>query len=474
MSGPEVVIHDPRRRSSDLPDIPSSSTLPQGEYWKVPLRPVSQSSTRRGSIQSQTSEDGELKRFLSSPRSLLRRGSAPAPKIFRKSPTPPDASDHRKDLPTVCGFEAVMSHPKQGIPAEHLLSLAKRLKWDKAILGIRPFERIATTLALSKKKSKSLIYKLKSANWGPHAAVMPLLQRLSKLFGDTEKTIANFQGYADLIKREAVPLVVTRERIRELSELYFGNSNQAVLENLNWSSDRELFFTARPESQSEDYQFRATCNEEGDFLVEIKEGDEFVPFYVIDLMPDYDLSFLFFPFEKVDLGGEDKVPIPMVSHEVVQHRLQVYLEKGRRGSSAGETTPSYAILEEGAANRKVFLKDMDQQYGNMTMRERQYLRMLNRAVNRHPDKNPLFHHGADNQNPVTDLKTNFPMTVIVPVAVGCLTDTFYMVENKQQLKALLKELKDCKYYVPVNPLWEDVMEVRAESFTLYERRVSKV
>ncbi|MGI9280164.1 MAG: anthrax toxin-like adenylyl cyclase domain-containing protein [Endozoicomonas sp.] len=455
MSGPDIIVHDSRRR--ELPSIPSPPVMKQGEYWKIPLKPVTRGlDSRRGSMQSQTSEDEEFQSFLKSPGSFLRRGSAPAPKVTRRSPTPPDAYNHRKDLPTICGFESVIAHPRQGIPAEHLISLALRLKSTKAIMGVRPFDRIATSMALSRKKSKSLPYKLKSSNWGPHAALMPLNQSLSKLAGSNKKDIAIFQAYADLLRREAVPLVITKDRLKELSELYFGRSDQAVLENMSWQDDGSVYFTARPEGFKDDYLYRGILQDNGEYLIEMKEGADYAPFQLIDLMPDYDLSFLYFPFETVDLGGEDKVPIPMVSHEVVQHRLQVYMEKGRRGSSGGESSASYAILEEGAASRKVFLKDMNQQYGNMTVREKQYLRTLNWAVKRHPDKNPLFHHGADNQNPVSDLKTNFPMTVIIPVSVGCLTETFYMVENKQQLKALLKELKDCKYYVPVNPLWEDV------------------
>ncbi|WP_152558856.1 hypothetical protein [Endozoicomonas numazuensis] len=221
---------------------------------------------------------------------------------------------------------------------------------------------------------------------------------------------------------------MTKARLTELSELYFGHSEQAVLENMDWKEDGSVYFTARPEGFKENYQFRGTLHE-GDYLIEMKEGTDYAPFQVIDLMPDYDLGFLYFSFETVDLGGEDKVPIPMVSHEVVQHRLQVYFEKGRRGSSVGETSPSYTILEEGAASRKVFLKGMNPQYGNMTEREKQFLKTLNWSVKRHPDKNPLFHHGADNQNPVFDLKTNFPMTVIISTAVGCLTETFYISDR---------------------------------------------
>ena len=269
-------------------------------------------------------------------------------------------------------------------------------------------------------------------------------------------------------RREAAFL--DKQRLDELfAHKFKPSSTQTVLENKQCAANGVIYFTARPEGDGADYQFRAIPdpNNKDNYFIEIEEDGQYITFEVIDLIPDYDMAFLYFPFSETDLGSTDKVQITAISPKLVRKRLEVYKESGRRGSISDSS--SYERLEREVSSESVFLKDMDKQYGNLTPKEKKFIPRLNFAVDRSTRLNPMFHHGPDNKSPVSELEDNFPMTVIIPREVGPLVDTYYTLKNEDELTSVLQILKDHGYYVPTNPLWGDVNRVRSDSFSRYEQ-----
>ena len=450
------------------PDFPCS---PEGAMYQ-------QSARRRSSEQEITSTSSRS----STPDSLcnylevklnLRRSSTPATltnPISEGNRTPPEEKDYSADLPTVCGLEDVLNYPGQGIPGQHLEALLETNKVYRCIISIRPFAKIATSLCLAGKKSKGLRYKLKSSGWGPHAALLPLKQMYSKLFGAPKKVIDKFQTYADELKDEAVQLCLTSDRLEELQKMTLPESDTPILENVRTVDQGLLLFEARPTPMADPIQFKGKPLENGTFAIEVLEDGEFVPLKVIDLIPDYDLGFIFIPMDKVDLAKRDKVPYPDVTPRFTWERLEKH-ENRPRSSSIG-SSDAFRRMKEKVSSMKSFLKDMDQSVGNISPRDKQYLSALNSTVGR-TSKNKMFHHGADNFNPVSDPETNFPLTVIVPWPVNGLKDNFYIIEDSHQLTAFIKVMKDNDYYAPANPLWEEEKKVRSSSFSRYSRKTGE-
>lgn len=81
----------------------------------------------------------------------------------------------------------------------------------------------------------------------------------------------------------------------------------------------------------------------------------------------------------------------------------------------------------------------------------------------------MFHHGADNNNPESELDSNFPTTVIIPRPMEPLTARFYIIENREQLQAFINLLKDNSYYASTNPSWGTIHQVRGKTFMRYSQ-----
>ena len=398
-------------------------------------------------------------------RALTRRRLSmpvsPLPKLERQI-TPPELLKYMDELPAISGLEAVTSYPGQGIPKEHLTELAQTCRLYRLVIGIRPFSETATQLALDGAKSKALRYKQKSSSWGAQAPYLPANQKYGKLFDAPGDRLQKFQGYADEQVDEAVQLKQTAQHLKKLQTLKLPGSKVPLIEHLEYLADNQITFQCRPLPEYEPYFYRGTKTEDGDWLIDIQEGDEFVPLNVVPLIPDYDLCFLYSLQEELDLAGKDKVPVPDINPDEIRERIARLEGKALSEQSKAE----FAKIQLEVQSLKSFLKKMDQVYGNLTKQEERYLRALNYAIGR-TSRNPMFHHGADNNNPVSDLDSNFPLTVALPRIIAPLTERFYIIEDENELKAFINLLKDSGYYAPTNPSWGSIHRVRSKSFRRY-------
>ena len=418
---------------------------------------------------SGTPDKKRMQQFLASNFSLRRRSTpavVPQPETERKS-TPPEDEEYLQDLPTICGLKAVLQYPNQGIPEQHLVDLQKTTKVFHMVMSIRPFPKVATAAVLAGCRSKGLEHKEKSTSWGPHVPYLPLQQKYSKLFNEPEEVIARFQAEADKMYGEAVLLKLSPERIEQLKQFTLPDSKVPLIQNVRYEGNTLLFDSLPEKDAKVPFRFRGLRQDDGHYLIQIWEDDHYVPFEIIELIPDYDLGFLYVHESQIDLSQEDKVTIPDVVPYFIQERI------ARMESRHGSTEPVSSAIQEikkSVSSMKAFLSKMDKTFGNLSIRMMRYLRVLNCAIDRSP-RNPMFHHGPDSHNPVSDPKTNFPLTVVLPHAIGPLAETFYLIENGKQLAAFIKVLKDNDYHTPTNPLWgEETQAVRSEKFTHYSRR----
>lgn len=444
-------------------DAPGTAGLPQ--FTLTPADTLHE--RRRGSlisISSETSEQ-EMKLFLASDYSR-RRASAPFVDPVQtktlplvKMPTPPSPKEHHALLPKKAGLDFVANYPGQGIPRCDLEGIQKAIQFDLAAVSIRPFSKLATNLKLAGCRSKDLEYKLKSGGWGPHCALLPIEQKYCKKIGADSEKIAELQRYADDHRDEAVQLKLTEDRLTELATTCFDETDQQVLENLVREENGNVRFTARPKDHpvggEYEYQFKGVRNKDGDYEILVEEDGEFVPFEVIELIPDYDLGFIFFHNLTVNLAQEDKSRWEGgdIGINSLTRLLQEKAEK-RRGSFSG-------VVE--SLERPPVL-------GEVTTKEKGYLDKLNRAVGRSSD-NPMFHHGPDNRSPVTQLEDNWPLTVILSRPVGVLTENYYIINNVEELTAFVQELKDNNYHAPISDRWGKVTKVKSKHFTQYQRHI---
>ncbi|WP_354008328.1 anthrax toxin-like adenylyl cyclase domain-containing protein [Endozoicomonas lisbonensis] len=401
---------------------------------------------------------------VSSGRKIFRRCmSLPTtpPKLKRKL-TPPDLLKYINKLPVTGGLEAVLAYPGQGIPREHLTEFAETCSVNRLVIGIRPFPETATQLALDNARSKPLSHKQKSASWGVQAPFLTDNQEYGKLFDAPADKLQKFQGYADEWSDEAVQLRQTDQQLKRLQMLKLPGSDVPMIEQLEYTTRDQITFQCRPSPGHSPYFYRGTKTEDGDWLIDIQEGGEFVPLKVIPLIPDYDLCFLYSLQEELDLAGKDKVPVPEISPDEIRERL-IRLE----GKTLSEQSKAeFAKIQLEVQSLKSFLQNMDQVLGNLTKQEELYLHELNYAIGR-TGLNPMFHHGADNNNPVSDLDTNFPLTVVLPRFIEPLKERYYIIEDEKELKAFINLLKDNSYYAPTNPAWGSIHRVRGKSFRRY-------
>jgi len=100
---------------------------------------------------------------------------------------------------------------------------------------------------------------------------------------------------------------------------------------------------------------------------------------------------------------------------------------------------------------------------------------LNRGLNRGRGQD-VFHHGADAENPFSEEKDNYPMTVVLPDNPDLAGDTIRVVKDSRELAKLMQHLKDLNYHVPINHRWDDnpdLVNVRRTAFTQAKKAMEK-
>lgn len=318
------------------------------------------------------------------------------------------------------GFNKVANYENQGIPPEYLQKMQNVADEENVLIAVRPVEKICRTLISEGYGSKGLNIKGKSSNWGPMAGFIPVDQQFSKLAGNPEKIAAYNQKNHDAIhvKKNAPQehLHISDTRIKELSGMGMLNNLRDISPTSGYN--KAIAFESTPK-EGATQTFEAHQRDDGQWEVFSGTGEEREKLMVIPLTADFDLLFVHSHYEDVDLGQQDK------------------------------KRPFHPTL------------------GIVSDKTTSVIDALNAKFERGGPGSNMVHHGADTENPVTEMAANFPATVVIPkkmlITLGIYTESPVLIKNEQELAKLYRTMQAAGIKVETNPLWDQLKSVAQEA-----------
>lgn len=357
------------------------------------------------------------------PEPLRRASFEDIAKMVKNLKVSSQAFDRRNSLSNdvLIGFNKVANYENQGIPPSYLNMSQEVADKEGVIIAIRPVEKICRTLIEEGYASKGLKIKGKSANWGPQAGFIPVNQALSKLATAPQEKIDKFNKVNQetiFVKHHAEQehLHISGTRIKELEGM--GMLKGVVDTSPAEGYSKAIAFDSAPKG-GENQRFEAHQREDGQWDVFAMGEEGRGPLMVIPVTADFDLLFVHSHYEDVDLGTHD--------------RKQAF----------------------------------DAELGIVSERKKEIIDALNVRFDRGDNKN-MVHHGADTENPVTDMDANLPATVFIPKSMqdkmGIYTDSPILVKNEQELARFYRTMRTNGIRVETNELWGDLSKVKLEAF----------
>ncbi len=433
-----------------------------GVQWKQQGSGASSAnSSRRNSI-APIEADPKFLQLLANSLVLNSQADSLPATVEVKTNTPPENRDYIKNLPTIKGLDKVCSYQYQGYSRAHLEAFCKNIERERGVLGLRPFDSLGTSLTEEGLESKPKAAAMKSADWGAQASRIPKNQTLSKLVGVDFSVIEEAQIKSDQSELPTSILKLSKARITELEQAVINTeTDQKVLEERRELEDGVLLFTGRPRGSQSTFKYKLIPDGSRQYDVYIEVAGKMEPLDVYDFIPDYDIAFLSFEIAVTDLGGEHKVT-PFVVSDACDHRF--HITKGQDRKGADIQVEGYKM--EGGEPQKV----MDEVIGLASEKLKEYIPELNRDIGR-TENNPMIHHGAAFDFSGTDLQSCLPMVLIISKPFGALDEQYYIVENLNQLRSIIQEMKNSKYFINTNH-FDELSDIRAESFTHYRRKIS--
>ena len=352
---------------------------------------------------------------------------------------------NRKQCSIEQQLKNVIDHPKQGIPEEDIRKILQFVEKENIIVGFRPVEPLAKTLLEDKYPTKPFNLKGKSSSWGPMAGFVPTNQGFSKL----EKTPDLIEKFEKQIKDtlgkemfDAVDLIINQKRYDELAR------NQ-LISVVDISDDKIKLASVGPSGKT--YHFFAKKIMDGYAIFDVEEQ----PIQVLaskvvkrPIVADYDL--LFVSPSVGDVDGRDNIPIKDVKHSIFKSKI---LNKEKINLR----------LAEYYNDSEKFYSPADKEFGNASLRVKNVVKNINKALGRTSGLE-VVHHLADESNPTSDYKTNYPATIFFPRAMPGI-DQVCMIHNKQEFAQVVQIALDNGYHVMRNPLWEkEIVETRRTRF----------
>lgn len=78
----------------------------------------------------------------------------------------------------------------------------------------------------------------------------------------------------------------------------------------------------------------------------------------------------------------------------------------------------------------------------------------------------MVHHGADTENPVTEMDENLPATVFIPRSMldkmGIYSDSPILIKTKKEFARLYRTMRSSGIKVETNALWRELKKVQLE------------
>ena len=406
----------------------------------------------------------------------------------------------------IAGLEMVNAHPKQGLPRDYLERFMESCSKRGMPFLSRFVEPVSKSLITRKWPTKNYMIKTKSANFGLHAGTIPSDQKYSKKAGDPKKVASLNKLTQKCLESTwkdgrkvaiSIPLKLDIERIEELESLGYVFDREEMRDD-NGKLLALRFKTYERNDPKGNVQVQeAWLEENGEWAIyegpdrknaiEVlaqppeKEGEKALP-YTADVDPLMEA----FPLSELDLGGKDKLPLPLISDEVVRKRVETYKSRLKSQFMEGSISAEHFVMKLSHYHdlEKELLKDFfsgitedgeyfekeDPEMGNVTQRTRDMVSHYKKELKR--DK-PLVHHNVDAHSLATDESANYPITAFFPESMN-LHDGIAMIFTEQQLLDVMLELMEAGFEPEKNLLWGKT-RARRPSFNkaLYQLEVSK-
>lgn len=342
---------------------------------------------------------------------------------------------------------------KTGVVPKHLLPLQCLASELNCIIGVRPIDKLATELIASGYPTKGFHIKGKSACWGPQAGFICEQQYFSKLENASVACRDKFNQQIQECIREghaaAVDLIITRTRLGSLLER--GVIDDLTLEN---AKGVRRFKAKAPSGKIYSFEARRLTGL-GEDNYPIFHDDKQIKVlaptqHALPFTADYDL--LIIAPHISDLGAQDNLPVPDISHTVLHRRVATY----------HKPLPADHVLMQDYSDPVSFYHKENPDTGNASQRIRQLIVLINSALVGDGEK--IVHHNVDATSPATDPLANYPATFALPEKMGRF-DRLCVIENEDDFRELIAVAKNSGYYIKVNPLWgEAISKIRSQSF----------
>ncbi|WP_081045260.1 anthrax toxin-like adenylyl cyclase domain-containing protein [Aeromonas salmonicida] len=337
-----------------------------------------------------------------------------------------------------------------GIPPEHALRMQAVAKEKNTVFGIRPVERMVTTLIEEGYPTKGLSVKGKSANWGPQAGFICVDQRLSKRENRDAAEIDKLnQAVAKGMKSGAytqADLRISHQRIGELIQDFGlkreGGGPECLL-RAEGPSGTPYEFVAR---QEDDGLYRISRQGEQQAIQVLANPECGLP-----MTADYDMFLVAPSIEEYGQGGSD---------------------------ARTNTAVKYQPLPNDPHTMASFYGRDDVTKGNISPRIRDLVDTLNDTLGRGEHRD-MFHHGDDAGNPVSLMGDNFPATFYLPRAMEHRNgnevvrfDEVCVVLDQKDFSLLVECIKGNGYHFNAHPDWQIPQRLSfQEAFAFFNQKV---
>ncbi|MDY7575431.1 anthrax toxin-like adenylyl cyclase domain-containing protein [Actimicrobium sp. CCI2.3] len=360
----------------------------------------------------------------------------------------------------VCGIEAVRARGSEhGIVDSHLTILSDLATKNDVVFGFRPVNPLATQLLEQGYPTKGLTIKGKSADWGPMAGFIPVLQELSKIAGKT-KVIkkANGEINACINNKHAVsiPLVINQDRLDTLCRMGI------ITQGITGSSDN-LCILAKKNNQQHVFSAKLSVrNQVAEYAIAY-QGE---PVNVLaqsgstgkpprPITADYDLLLFAVPFDR--FGTQDNYKSSSASGRAISDKLLRDFEMSDEKENIPLST-SAGIAKPELHEDSLHVAEPECDRGIISPRLNKFIPEINKALGR-TDDNCIVQHGADTQNPYTVIADNYPGVIFLPKRIGHYGGVV-MVRNKQEAIQIFKEIKESGFQFFGNDKWAAEIPVK--------------
>lgn len=366
----------------------------------------------------------------------------------------------------VCGIDAVQACGNEhGIVGQHLSILSDLANKHDVVFGFRPVNPLATQLLAQGYPTKGLAIKGKSADWGPMAGFIPVLQKFSKLAGDPDAVHKMDMEVDVCIKKGhaiSLPLKINKKRLNNLIRMGVITKTKKIgTEDIvlhTKKNNQEYIFTAKliHHHQATEYAISYQDKPVHVLATSSQNNQQARP-----LTADYDLLLFAVPIAQLD--DQDNYKVSPVGSKAISRKLLQYLSSHRTEGplkvNNSLTPTTNRIVKSTPPPIMVDVTKPESDRGVISPRLNKFIPEINRALGR-TGSNDIVQHGADTQNPYTVTADNYPSVIFLPERVGQFGGVA-MARNKEEAIQIYKDIKDSGFQFFGNEKWAEEMPVES-------------